>query len=264
MTDVRDDVDVGSQPSLREQLNALTLTDMEDRLQVMGEVVRQPEEQEYIAGFKIRRRVELLDALCAAYASCSSQPRLIIEDAGLKLLDEYTDPLLEAIRMMTWKENARPLVSSSGYVVLKRPWELKPLDPRATTSRWSERDPRSVRRRVWELAENLLRNASAKAREFEFTNIAVSKNFTGSPHRDRNDKSVQYALSLGDFSEEGGRLCIEESAFTVRSFRTRNRLVCVDGRFSHWVSSYIGERYSLIFFRNSGDNDPIERAVHEV
>lgn len=259
---------VGGQPTLDEQLNALTLTDMEERLEVIGEKVRQPEAHEYTAGFKIRRRAELLQTLCAAYAArVITQPRVVVHDdvTGFQLSQAYTAPLLEAVRMMDWKENARPLVQSSGYVILKRPWELKPLHPRATGEgpRWHDQDPRMVRRRVWELAQALLSNATSKSAAFEFSNIAVSKNFLGSPHRDRNDKSVQYALSLGDF-DGGGELCVEEGPFVVRAFTTRNRLVCIDGRFPHWVSGYSGERYSIIFFRNSGEAEPMEKAVHEV
>jgi len=160
--------------------------------------------------------------------------------------------------MMAWKENVRPGVHASGYVVLKPPTTL------TVQPQWRAEDPRAVRRKVWELAEALLRSASAKAEDFQFSAIAVSRNFRGSPHVDKNDKSVQYALSLGDFAAGGGELCVEESAFVVRAFETRGRLVCIDGRFPHWVSGYVGERYSIIFYRSIGDEDPPVQAVHEV
>lgn len=60
-------------------------------------------------------------------------------------------------------------------------------------------------------------------------------------HIDQNDFSVQYALSVGDFTG-GGELCVEESPSKVRVLQTQNRLVCIDGRFPHWVSGYRGER----------------------
>ncbi|CAE8616285.1 unnamed protein product, partial [Polarella glacialis] len=156
-------------------------------------------------------------------------------------------------------ENVRPNVHAAGYVVLKPPHELK------TPPRWHESDPRAVRRRVWELAAALLQSVgSRKAAEYRFTAIAVSKNFRGSPHVDKNDVSVQYALSLGDFEAGGGELCVEENAFVSRAFDTHNRLVCFDGRFPHWVSGYVGERYSIIFYRSAGKEDPSTHAVHEV
>merc|ERR1719265_2154166 len=101
----------------------------------------------------------------------------------MELPDSATTPLLVALRMIDWKENVRPSVHASGYVVLKRPYEL------SVQPRWREDDPRAVRRRVWELSEALLRAASPKAAEFGFTAIAVSKNFRGSPHVDKNDLS---------------------------------------------------------------------------
>ena len=97
---------------------------------------------------------------------------------------------------------------------------------------------------------------------------AVTKNFRGSPHIDQNDLSVQYALSVGDFGH-GGELCVEEcwlwdllgvvskslhpetvenhlssqeNPLLVKVLNSHNRLVCIDGRFPHWVSGYSGER----------------------
>mmetsp|Transcript_23213 Transcript_23213/g.65910 ORF Transcript_23213/g.65910 Transcript_23213/m.65910 type:complete len:1084 (-) Transcript_23213:29-3280(-) len=249
----------GAQPELREQLEALTVEQMSSRLEAFGELVRQPRPEEFVRGFKAARRVELLDALCAGYAArADSQPRNVVHDVGVPLPEHATEQLLEALRMMDWKENVRPAVHASGYAVLKQPYELK-VQPR-----WREGDPRAVRRRIWELSEALLRAASAKAAGFHFTAIAVSKNFRGSPHVDKNDLSVQYALSLGDFDEGGGKLCVEESAFVVRAIETRGRLACFDGRFPHWVSGYVGERYSVIFYRSSGEEDAPVQAVHDV
>ena len=38
---------------------------------------------------------------------------------------------------------------------------------------------------------------------FEYDRLAVTKNFTGSPHVDKDDVTFQYALSLGDFAQSG-------------------------------------------------------------
>mmetsp|Transcript_25977 Transcript_25977/g.86519 ORF Transcript_25977/g.86519 Transcript_25977/m.86519 type:complete len:517 (-) Transcript_25977:109-1659(-) len=249
----------GAQPELAAQLEALTVEQLSARLEAFGVSVRQPGPEEFVQGFKALRKAELNDALCAAYAAGqTSQPRNVVHDVGVALSESATGELLAALRMMDWKENVRPNVHASGYVVLKRPYEL------SAPPRWRAEDPRAVRRRVWELSEALLRAASPKAAGFAFTAMAVSKNFRGSPHVDKNDISVQYALSLGEFAEGGGKLCVEESASVVRAFDTRGRLVCIDGRFPHWVSGYVGERYSVIFYRSSGEEDPSTCAVHEV
>lgn len=248
----------GAQPSLRAQLEAFTIEQLASRLEALGVAVRQPSTEEFVSGFKAQRKRELLDELCAEYAREAAPPREVLRSAGIEVPQVAAAELLSALSIMDWKENVRPGVDASGYVVLKRPYEL------STAPRWRDSDPRAVRRRVWELSEALLQSVSAKAAAFAFTAIAVSRNFRGSPHIDKNDRSVQYAMSLGDFSEGGGELCVEESPFVVRAFNTRGRLVCIDGRFPHWVSGYVGERYSVIFYRSAGDEDPVSHAVHEV
>lgn len=249
-----DEHTAGAQPPLREQLKALSIEQMAERTRELGGCMREPDASEFVAGYKVLRREELLGGLCTAYAPLE---RRVLEGAGVPLPEQPAAELLQALRLMSWKENVRPGVAAAGYVVLKRPHELK------APATWPEHDPRAVRRRVWHLAEALLRSASAKAAAFPFTAIAVSNGFRGSPHVDKNDVSVQYALSLGDF-EEGGHLCVEESALVVRSLKTKGALVCIDGRFPHWVSGYSGERYSVIWYCSSGPEQPRTHAVHEV
>jgi len=253
-----EDVIVGTHPPLREQLNPLTVEDLERRIEAFGETVRQAAPEEFVNGFKVLRRAELLDVLCKAYAERAvTTPRAVVKSKGFVLSDAHTAPLLEAVRMMDWKKNARPGVQASGYAVLKNPG--KPIQPS-----WRPTDQRVVRQRVLDVAEELLRAATPKSQAFQFTAIAVSKNFIGSPHIDNNDISVQYALSLGDFDDGGGELCVEESPFVVHAIETRRRLACIDGRFPHWVSSYRGERYSVIFYCTAGVHEPAVKAVHEV
>lgn len=55
--------------------------------------------------------------------------------------------------------------------------------------------------------------------------LAITKNFVGSPHIDRLDRSYQYAISFGNF--EGGELCIESEKCGNEIFviNTKQRLV---------------------------------------
>ena len=106
---------------------------------------------------------------------------------------------------------------------------------------------------------------------FEYDRLAVTKNFTGSPHVDKDDVTFQYALSLGDFAESGGgELVVESESGDERwVVETRNRVARVDGRFAHWVRGYdttprvsvsgdgvrgdapgTNPRYSVIFYAN--------------
>eukprot|EP00929_Paragymnodinium_shiwhaense_P098247 TRINITY_DN59761_c0_g1_i1.p1 TRINITY_DN59761_c0_g1~~TRINITY_DN59761_c0_g1_i1.p1 ORF type:complete len:635 (+),score=57.99 TRINITY_DN59761_c0_g1_i1:63-1907(+) len=247
----------GEQPPLREQLNALSIEQMVERLEQLGEKARPVQPQEFfVAGFQGRRRTELLDALCQAYAAKEvATPRRYVHGQGLLIPEELADQMLAALSSMPFEEHARPKVHAAGYCILKR--------PTSTSAQYHERDPRHMRRQVWDAAERILRQASPKAGAYDYTAIAVSRGFRGSPHIDQNDLSVQYAFSLGDF-EAGGELCVEEDPFLVRVLNTHGRLVCIDGRFPHWVSGYSGERYSVIFYRSAGVEDPRTCAVHEL
>eukprot|EP00913_Durusdinium_trenchii_P016539 g15544.t1 len=140
-------------------------------------------------------------ALCEAYRS--SVPReLLPPEEGMVLPPEAVRELLEHLRTIRFEENQRPSVHASGYLVLKAGQAAKLADS------WGS-ESRSLGR-LWALAEALLRGASPKAAAFHFTSMAVTQNFRGSPHIDQNDFSVQYALSVGDFTG-GGELCVEES-----------------------------------------------------
>ena len=70
----------------------------------------------------------------------------------------------------------------------------------------------------------------------------------------------RYAMSLGSFSPEGGQLCVEsENGQELFVTDTRNRMAKVDGRFTHWVRGYTGERYSIIFYSacEAGQEPPL-------
>ena len=74
---------------------------------------------------------------------------------------------------------------------------------------------------------------------FQYDRLAVTKNFTGSPHVDKDDVTFQYAVSLGDFGDVGGELVVESEDGAFRwEVDTRDRVARVDGRFVHWVRGY--------------------------
>ena len=73
---------------------------------------------------------------------------------------------------------------------------------------------------------------------FKYDHLAITRNFVGSPHVDREDKSYQYAVSLGTYGE-GGELVVEsEDGKTRWVVDTRGKIARVDGRFVHWVRGY--------------------------
>ena len=64
----------GEMPPLREQLSALSIEAMEERLRDTFErPPRAPAPSEFVEGFKAARRAELLDALCVAYAEAATR-----------------------------------------------------------------------------------------------------------------------------------------------------------------------------------------------
>ena len=240
------------QPPLASQLEALTTEQMEERLIQFGQSVRPTAPAEFfVMGFKERRRVELVQALCEAY---EGQPRIWKHSVGVQLPPDAVARLLAVLERIKFAENARPSVNASGYLILRAAQAARFADA------WGEE---RLLGELWNLAGQTLSEASQKAAAFNFTAMAVTKNFRGSPHVDQNDLSVQYALSAGNF-EKGGELCIEENANLVRVLDTRNRIVCIDGRFPHWVSGYTGDRYSIIYYRTAGNFDPPVCAVHPV
>ncbi len=50
----------------------------------------------------------------------------------------------------------------------------------------------------------------------------------------------------GKFSG-GGKIAVESSPLLIAEIDTNGRLGKVDGCFPHWVTPYVGDRYSLIY-----------------
>jgi hypothetical protein len=96
----------------------------------------------------------------------------------------------------------------------------------------------------------------------QYTALAVTLNFVGSPHIDTQNIGPFYGMALGDFSPGGGALCVEYDPFTVAHVDTRARLGKVDGRYPHWVAPYTGNRYSLIFYNTEGVVVPQRQACY--
>jgi hypothetical protein len=93
---------------------------------------------------------------------------------------------------------------------------------------------------------------------FAYDHLAITRNFVGSPHVDREDKSHQYAVSLGNWVGVGGELVVESRDGSTRFVvDTRDRIGRVDGRCAHWVRGFDAGadgsravRYSVIYYVN--------------
>jgi hypothetical protein len=150
----------------------------------------------------------------------------------------------------------RPKVHAASYLVLERPPLGAPVDTQGAI-----RSAKKRRRHValWEAVAAYMQHVDPS---FEYTGVAISRGFRGSPHIDAQDIAYQWALSLGEF--EGGALCIESSPTEVSVVDTHNRPAKVDGRYVHWVSPWAavsgtideigrGERFSVITYKTRGE-----------
>ena len=143
-----------------------------------------------------------------------------------------------------------------------------------TTSRASRRAIRKAKKMskyqpIWNLAIEALHKVNPKFAN-QCTEIAVTFGFQGSPHIDKQNSGPFYGLSIGNFKDGQGGICVECSARVVAVVNTKHRLGRVDGRYPHWVDGYdefihedeneeedgerkVVERYSLIYYETGGD-----------
>ena len=121
---------------------------------------------------------------------------------------------------------------------------------------------------IWNLAMEALRAVDSHFAA-RVTGLALTHNFIGSPHIDKQDIGAFYGLSLGNFT--GGGIQVECSARIVCEINTKNRLGKVDGRYPHWVAPYVAEelnaecnRYSLIYYKTTGVIDSKSGAIFAI
>jgi hypothetical protein len=103
-------------------------------------------------------------------------------------------------------------------------------------SRWNEKFPI-----LFKLIKKLIK---INTPNFNYTTIQVNKNVLSHPHVDKNNVGPSYIIALGDF--EDGELIIEGKEFNIR-----NKWKYFDGTKGHWVNSFKGTRYSLVFFTHT-------------
>ncbi len=87
----------------------------------------------------------------------------------------------------------------------------------------------------------------------KYTAIAVTYNFKGSPHIDTQNIGPFYSIAFGDYEEGTGCICVESGPFEVTKVNTKNRFGKVDGRFPHWVDTFAGDRYSVVYYVTEGE-----------
>jgi hypothetical protein len=181
------------------------------------------------------------------------QGRLVKDSLCEALLTELRD---WAVRYGSCPRE-RPTINAQVYMILRSPEEFSKKDgPKARLAGLKLQQ----NQKLWELAHEAMVQTDPVFAE-QYTALAVTSNFMGSPHIDTQNIGPFYGLSLGDFTKGGGALCVELDPVTVAAVDTRNRLGKVDGRNPHWVAPYEGERFSLIYYQTLGTPLPMSSVV---
>jgi len=266
---------------LRSQLEPLSTPQLRKRLgRTFGVDTSRMLDEDEITGELVYGREQIMDLLLACYAEAEAsngrgglEPfRTVRYERGVPVRKETLDGLLREMEAVSWPHTTRerPKVKAEYYMILQRPGT-------------GQSDSAKTRREAVKLDRyRILYDRAVLALEevdplfaSQFTALAVTKNFVGSPHIDTLNVGPFYGLSLGDFygvgndddgaggGGGGGKIAVECTPTIVAEVDTKGRLAKVDGRFPHWVTPYQGTRYSLIYYVTSGEVVPQTTAIFE-
>jgi len=237
----------GQDPPLLDQLRPLSIPELQERcenlrktLETEGKVFA-PEADSDDETAPGQEHDKMLEQTVALYNAVG--PRFEVSYQGRIVPESIRHNLLDLLKNCRWPAAShRRGLTSERYLVLQ-------------TNVANDRFYNDLREGCRELMQWV-------DPDYYYSGIAVTKNFVASPHIDDRDKSFQYAISLGDFTN-GGHLCVEGRNYKkpddnnivfdyVNIVETHNRIARLDGRHVHWVRSWEGgDRYSLIFYDTS-------------
>lgn len=183
----------------------------------------------------------------------NNPPRKIIRVLGTPIRQELQTLLLHELRQWRTRHlkhgNTRPSIHAECYMILRSPMEFQTK----VHSNKAQSAAKKLHRheRLWELAKTAMLEVDADYGH-NFSALAVTYGFQGSPHIDKQNTCPFYGLALGDFPDGQGGVCVEVDAFTVAHVNTKNRLAKVDGRYPHWVAPYKKHHYNGATVNGSG------------
>jgi len=155
----------------------------------------------------------------------------------------------------------RPSICAENYMILCSPsmFESRSRNAAKAAAKLTKH------KALWDLAFEAM-NSVDPMYASQYTAVAVTHNFVGSPHIDKQNCGPFYGFAVGDFEEGTGNVFVECSARVIAAVNTKNRMAKVDGRFPHWVGPYDSktDRYSLIYYRTDGEVEQIGPAVFDV
>jgi hypothetical protein len=196
-------------------------------------------------------RAEIMTRLLQHYQPRLPRNEIRVQGAPVRP-DLCADLLTE---LQAWRQrhgavNTRPSIQAQSYMILRSPREFGQKEGNRATLAAKKIQQN---KRLWDLAQMALEEVDAEYAD-NFSALAITYGFQGSPHIDKQNTGPFYGLALGEF--EGGGICVEVDAFTVAQVSTKDCLCKVDGRYPHWVAPYEGGRYSLIYYSTWQQYEP--------
>lgn len=203
-------------------------------------------------------RQNVMTQLLEAYERCGPTARTTEYYQGIPVAQNRVDALYQLLCNLSWPKTTRerPKINAENYMILQKPME-------GNISKKAERERMKVKKyqTLWDETLTLLEEYAPAGFCDSLTAVAVTHNFTGSPHIDTLNVAPFYAISFGEFEAGGGHIAVEQSPRVVAHVDTHGKLACMDGRNVHWVTPYTGNRYSLIFYVTYGTVVPRTTAV---
>ena len=203
-------------------------------------------------------RPGVMEELLRLYAL--EPPRAVLRTEGVRVDESILARVKEELKK--WSESfsggnkERESVNAEHYMILTSPIVYEAGSKKAGR----EAGKLAANRAIWDVAMDALRSVDAEFAR-ECTAVAVTHNFRGSPHIDRQNVGPFCGLSVGPKEGTGG-IMVEASARVTVEVDTVGRLGRVDGRYPHWVADYDApDRWSLIYYRTLGEGEEVGSAV---
>ena len=189
--------------------------------------------------------------------------RAVVHVSGVRADQSICDRVLDAMKEL-WStapigSRERPSIRAEDYMILCSPTMFEATSQKAAKAACKLKKYQAL----WDLAYEAMHSVDPVYAS-QYTAVAVTHNFVGSPHLDKQNTGPFYGFAVGSFEEGSGCIMVECSARVTAAINTKNRFGKCDGRFPHWVAPYDGDRYSLIYYRTEGCADSIGPSVFAV
>lgn len=194
--------------------------------------------------------------------------RAVVNISGALVDESIRERVLHALReFWTSKSSSstgnreRPSIAAENYMILCSPTMFDATSQNAAKAAIKLKKYEAL----WSLAHEAIYSVDPTFAS-QYTAVAVTHNFEGSPHIDKQNTGPFYGFAVGDYEDGTGGIMVECSARVIARVNTKNRMAKVDGRYPHWVGPYDStrDRFSLIYYKTDGEVEPIGPAVFTV